>query len=102
MWSGYFCSNLASGGAGMAKLTALQNRLTAFGFEVPMMLGSTEAPQRHGELFSALCRTQPAALVWLFSSWSDSPDLNEYARDYVKRGAFWFVWIKKRICRATT
>lgn len=83
---GLFCSNLASGGAGMAKLTALQNRLTVLGFEVPMMLGSTEAPHRHGELFAALCRTQPAALVWLFSSWSDTPDLGGHARDYVHRG----------------
>jgi DNA-binding LacI/PurR family transcriptional regulator len=83
---GLFCSNLAAGGAGMEKLTALQKWLTAFGFEVPMMLGSTEAPHRHGELFSALCRTQPAALVWLFSSWSDTPDLSEYARSYVRRG----------------
>jgi len=50
---GLFCSNLTAGGTGMEKQQ--QKWLTARLGLVPMISSGTEAPHRHGELFSALC-----------------------------------------------
>jgi DNA-binding LacI/PurR family transcriptional regulator len=82
---GIFSATLPPVGPGMLKIRALQDHLIAYGYEVPLMVGSLRAPHRSAELMAALCRERPAALVWLFAREVEA-DLAEQAQRYVREG----------------